>query len=64
MPFWKLVCRLSEAAEDYVEFREIKENNCSSTWQMFSSIFCLPNIVLNAVRYRVLEVKIYPGGQD
>lgn len=48
MPFWKLVSRLSEAAEDYVEFREITENNFSSTWQMFPGIFCLPHIVLNA----------------
>lgn len=28
----------------------MKENNFSSTWQMFSGIFCLPNIVLHAVR--------------
>lgn len=44
----EIVSRLSEAAEDYVEFREITENSFSSTWQMFSGIFCLPHIVLNA----------------
>ena len=48
MPFWKLVSSLSEVTEDYVEFRETKENSFSSTWQIFSGIFCLPHIVLNA----------------
>ena len=35
MSFWKPVCRLSEAAEDYVESRDVKEHNFSSTWQAF-----------------------------
>lgn len=44
--------------------REITESHFSSPGQVFSSIFCPPCIVLEAVRPRVWEAAIYPGRHD
>lgn len=63
-PFWTLVCKYNKAAEDNVESRGITESHFSSPWQVFSSIFCLPYVILEAVRPRVWEAATYPGRHD